>query len=115
MTAQVAGSAEKYGYEDPRTEAVPVHGGVQQATPPPTGGGRQLNANTTPDWNNGPAAAIVGRVGNMVKGATEGRGAGSGMPGGMEIPGAGGGAAEGAAGEAAGVGELAELAPLAAL
>ena len=86
---------------------------------------RQLTANEPFDIS-GPAGALIGRAAHFVKGVTSG---GS-MPGGSMMskmmPGAGGAAAEGGAAEgaagaagageaAAGIGELAELAPLAAL
>ena len=85
MSIEMAGNSKAPGYEDPRTEAVPTHAAPSQAAPPQAGG-KQLT--TDQPWNTGGLAGpivknIAGRVGSMIKGATEGRGPGSGMPGGL--------------------------------
>jgi hypothetical protein len=115
MAAEVS---DRLGFDNPADSARPVHNAPVAAAAPPAAGGRQLNADQS--WSiGGPAQAILGRVANMARGATEGRPGGGGIPGMTSIPGMGGEAAEGAAGAAegaAGIGEVAaDLAPLALL
>jgi hypothetical protein len=100
MSTTVAGSTRSLGYGS-LGGGVPVHQRVMAAAAPPTGG-RQLNA-SQPFNIGGPAQMLMGRTAHMMKGISEGRGPGGGLPA------AAGEAAEGAAG----IGTVAEeAAPL---